>query len=38
MAAMLNICGYALVAVPRTDVPKAAILIDYGRASQGIID
>lgn len=28
MAAMLNVCGYALVAVPREDVPETAIELD----------
>lgn len=28
MAAMLHVCGYALVAVPRGDVPETAIELD----------
>lgn len=27
-AAMLDVCGYALVAVPRDDVPPSALVID----------
>lgn len=33
MAAMLNVCGYALVAVPREDVPDTAIEIGAGTSS-----
>lgn len=33
MAAMLNVCGYALVAVPREDVPETAIELDSTKSS-----
>lgn len=31
LAAMLDVCGYALVALPRPDVPDSALVIDPPR-------
>lgn len=28
MAAMLRVCGYSLVAIPREDIPESALIID----------